>query len=311
MNKYNELSGLGIEDLSKNLKQMTKDMEKYANTEIKIRGKSMDEWNKMIKDQQDTQAKSNVYMKYLEEKYQKSMAADSASSQALSGDTLANAIWRVEELRKIQSDSSLSSDEKSSASDGVNAVFNLKASETAAISWANASTKFGDTLSKTLSSLLFDTQNFDKNMKKVTRDLLNYMLEQTVGSIFNNSSQNSGGIFGNLGSSLLGFGAGLFGGNKFHSGGVVPSGSNYNLTGTQEQLALLKGGERVLSPGENVQYENTSGGSKVNFINFNIKAWDSKDVQKYLLENKELLNSITFNGIKDNDQMLRHMVKNA
>ena len=53
------------------------------------------------------------------------------------------------------------------------------------------------------------------------------------------------------------------------------------------------------------------GTSPVVFNNFNIKAWDSKDVQRYLLENKQLLNSITYEGIKNNNCHLRHMVQNA
>ena len=36
-----------------------------------------------------------------------------------------------------------------------------------------------------------------------------------------------------------------------------------------------------------------------------------KDVKKYLLENRQLLNQITFQGIKDNNAQLRHMVRNA
>ena len=120
-----------------------------------------------------------------------------------------------------------------------------------------------------------------------------------------------GGIFDTLlggGRTVGGFIAKLF---KHHSGGVIPSGASYSLPGTQEQLALLKGGERVLSPSENTSYENGGGTSPVVFNNFNIKAWDSKDVQRYLLENKQLLNSITYEGIKNNNCHLRHMVQNA
>ena len=47
------------------------------------------------------------------------------------------------------------------------------------------------------------------------------------------------------------------------------------------------------------------------FNNFNVKAWDSKDVSKYLWENRTLLNQITFQGIKDKNALLRTMVRNA
>lgn len=84
------------------------------------------------------------------------------------------------------------------------------------------------------------------------------------------------------------------------------------VPGTQEQLALLKGGERILSPGENASYNSGQGSSSpIVLNNFNVKAWDSKDVKKYLLENRQLLNQITFQGIKDNNAQLRHMVRNA
>lgn len=98
----------------------------------------------------------------------------------------------------------------------------------------------------------------------------------------------------------------------FHSGGIVPVGANAEVPGTQEQLALLKGGERILSPGENASYNSGQGSSSpIVLNNFNVKAWDSKDVKKYLLENRQLLNQITFQGIKDNNAQLRHMVRNA
>ena len=84
-----------------------------------------------------------------------------------------------------------------------------------------------------------------------------------------------------------------------------------NYAGRRNSRTVLKGGERVLSPGENASFESADSQSPVVFNNFNIKAWDSKDVQKYLLENKQLLNSITYEGIKNNNSQLRNMVKNA
>ena len=117
-----------------------------------------------------------------------------------------------------------------------------------------------------------------------------------------------GGVIGAASNLIKGIGKGF---GIFHSGGVVPVGANPSLPGTKEQLALLKGGERILSPAENTNYSSDTGTSPVVFNHFNIKAWDSKDVQSYLLENKELLNSITFDGIKNNSSQLRFMVRNA
>ena len=39
-----------------------------------------------------------------------------------------------------------------------------------------------------------------------------------------------------------------------------------------------------MSPSENVNYENSQAASPVIVNSFNIKAWDSKDVKKYLLD---------------------------
>lgn len=94
----------------------------------------------------------------------------------------------------------------------------------------------------------------------------------------------------------------------YHSGGIVP--------GTKEQLALVKGGERVLNPTENSAYtsgeegENTQGAVN-NVMMFNIKAWDGKDVVNILKSHEATLNQITCAGIKNNRQGLRTMVQNT
>ena len=94
---------------------------------------------------------------------------------------------------------------------------------------------------------------------------------------------------------------------KFHSGGVVP--------GTKEQIAVLKGGERVLNPAENTSYTNGQGGELANGINnimmFNIKAWDGKDVINTLKSNSQTINQIVASGIKNNNQGLRTTVQNT
>lgn len=93
----------------------------------------------------------------------------------------------------------------------------------------------------------------------------------------------------------------------YHSGGLVP--------GTKEQLALLKGGERVLNPAQNASYtngEDTIGDNSVNNIMmFNIKAWDGKDVIKTLQANSQTINQIVSSGIKNNNQGLRSTVQNV
>lgn len=175
----------------------------------------------------------------------------------------------------------------------------------------------------TLQEILLDFDDFDKSLKNMSNKLMKYLLQQFTdmafealnkkiagsewfGKIMGNSNKGgSGFVDWNLSGFFM-----SFLGSKHHSGGLIPN-AGYSLGGTSEQLAILKGGERVLSPGENVEYERNSGGTPVVFNNFNVKAWDSKDVQKYLLENKNLLNAITFEGIKNNDRMLRYMVRSA
>lgn len=92
---------------------------------------------------------------------------------------------------------------------------------------------------------------------------------------------------------------------KYHSGGLVP--------GTKEQLAVLKGGERVLNPAESSSYGNDTeigDGNINNIMMFNIKAWDGKDVIKTLQANSQTINQIVSSGIKNNNQGLRTTVQN-
>ena len=184
-----------------------------------------------------------------------------------------------------------------------------------------ATEDMSDEFAKGLQSMIKGYKDFSDVMKDLTDSLADYMIKRMAESISQNIFSQEGlssslnlatGILGWLGGT--GKGIGGFLGNifsKHHSGGVVPSGASYSLPGTQEQLALLKGGERILSPGENANFESSASQAPVVFNNFNIKAWDSKDVQKYLLDNKQLLNSITYDGIKNNNSQLRNMVRNA
>ena len=180
-----------------------------------------------------------------------------------------------------------------------------------------------DKISEGLSECLTDFDHFGDKIKDIGDDVLKYMLQQAVDAILQMAMQSKlmdglvesangavnfgGGILGAIGNALKG----LFG--KHHSGGTILPSSGM-LPGTQEQLALSKGGERVLSPSEAASYndeEATGASQPLVFVNYNVKAWDSKDVQQYLLENASLLNSITAQGIRDNKHYLRTMIRNA
>lgn len=179
--------------------------------------------------------------------------------------------------------------------------------------------KMSNEFSTELQKMLLGYSDFSTSMKKIGAEMTEYLVKNAIDGIMKTifAKQSAESVLGVAGSAL-GFGGGLFKtagfiGNLFkhHDGGIIPSGANYSLPGSKEQLAMLKGGERVLSPAENTNYNNNSGNSPVVFNNFNVKAWDSKDVSKYLLENKQLLNAITFEGIKNNNGHLRTMVQNA
>ena len=175
----------------------------------------------------------------------------------------------------------------------------------------------------TLKDILNGTKDFDSAMKSLVGNLENYFIEtftnaitkglfdSTLGSLVSNAM---GSITGFVSSSTTAGTKGIMNviGNIFgihHSGGYIPSGTG-TIPGTSEYISVLKGGERVLSPAENADYTNndTTEQGKVVVNNFNVKAWDSKDVKKYLLENKNLLANITYENIKNNNSSLRNMI---
>lgn len=167
-----------------------------------------------------------------------------------------------------------------------------------------------------IGDMIDGTKDFGDIMKSVLYDLKKYFIKLAQDAITNSViSQTTGNALTSAISGANFFGGGFFSGllgsvlSSHHSGGVIPSGTGYSLPGTSEYLSVLKGGERVLSPAENVAYNNSQTDRKNIVVNnFNVKAWDSKDVQKYLLENKSLLASITAENIKYNNANLKYAV---
>ena len=239
------------------------------------------------------------------------------------GEKTSQAAYKYNALRAgVDADESLSESQKIYYKNNYNL---LEAEETKKAYEDSLLGKTNDKLvsdfSSGLQSMIKGYKSFSDVMKDMTVSLTDFMIKQFTDKIAEQIfSQQSANVFSTLFGGLLnrttggiGKALGVVGSlfSKHHSGGIVPAGANYSLPGTEEQLALLKGGERVLSPSENVNYESQNGSSPVIFNSFNIKAWDSKDVSKYLLENRQLLNQITFQGIKDNSAQLRTMVRNA
>lgn len=185
-------------------------------------------------------------------------------------------------------------------------------------------TDFAKIFNSSFDRVLTKSQSFSQSMKSLMDDLKRYFIKslaESVSSSIFNSVANSNFLSSLSGFSSGGFGVsgmlrsflGIFSGIKsHHAGGVIPSGASYTLPGTQEYLALLKGGERVLSPSENASFsKDDNQKNKIVVNNFNVKAWDAKDVQQYLIENKNLLASITAENIKYNNANLRYMTGGA
>lgn len=232
--------------------------------------------------------------------------------------------WYIREYNKImENKKGMSKEEQSQALLDLNNLYKFNSAEADAEVWQERGEKIGDIVGDGLEDILTKYDDFGDSMKNMATDIANYLIQESVRALLqqafateqmkgmmNALEKNSkkGGFAGAAFNIIQGLRKGL---TDYHSGGIVPVGANAELPGTQEQLALLKGGERILSPGENTSYNNQGSSSPVVFNNFNVKAWDSKDVKKYLLENRQLLNQITFQGIKDNNAQLRHMVRNA
>lgn len=206
--------------------------------------------------------------------------------------------------------------------DSVGRTIDLFNEEWVAETLSGASGMFADGLAECLS----DFEHFGDGLKSLGDDLKTYLIKSAVDALMEivmqsklaevaikgaslpvNSLINAGKTVGGVILSTFGIG-------KHHSGGAVLPSAGAMLPGTQEQLALLKGGERVLSPSETASYNDdvsSGAGQPVVFLNNNIKAWDSKDVRQYLIENASLLQSITAQGIRDNKHYLRTMIRNA
>ena len=233
--------------------------------------------------------------------------------------------WYEEERKKLQEKQNESPNQNfSNAEISLDALYKERSNNVDNEVWQERGEKIANIFGNGLEDVLTSYGDFDTSMRKMTKDLYDYLITESAKAllqqVFNAKQMQSimnalslgsqkGGFIGAATNIFKGIGK-KFG--IFHSGGIVPDGANASLPGVEEQLALLKGGERILSPAENTNYSsNSSASSPVVFNNFSIKAWDSKDVQKYLLENKSLINQITFDGIKNNDSDLRFMVRNA
>lgn len=262
------------------IKKSKSDLEKVSNVMIKIndtvttaKSAYQDEINQIKTTMQNVQGLTNATNKLAEVNSQQAAIAQS--------------------LVDTYQEASLCANTLSDESDELVGIFNSAIGD-----MIDGTKDFGDIMKSVLNDL-------KKYFIKLAQDAItNSVISQTTGnaltSAINGANFFSGGFFSGLFGSVL---------SSHHSGGVIPSGTGYSLPGTSEYLSVLKGGERVLSPAENVAYNNSQTDRKNIVVNnFNVKAWDSKDVQKYLLENKSLLASITAENIKYNNANLKYAV---
>lgn len=277
--------------------------------------KIFQEYNKKTK-------KDNPYAMIIEQskKFQEELNAELGSYKDVQEKRLEIDRWYNAEYKKLQENKqNLSNDDRNKAFSDLDKLYKNRQAQATTEAWQNHGEEIGQILSRSYDKILTEYENFGDTMKGIATDVANYLIKESIRSVVQQifatqrmkgfvgafSGTSGGGFLGNI---FQGFGKGL---GLFHAGGVVPVGANVELPGTQEQLALLKGGERILSPGENASYNSNQQTSPIVINNYNIKAWDSKDVSQYLLDNKQLLNQITYEGIKNNNSHLRSIVQNA
>jgi len=272
----------------------------------------------------EQEKKDNPYAIMIEasKKFQEELNAELGSYKDVQEKRLEIDRWYNAEYKKLQDNKqNLSNAEQGKAFADLEQLYQDRKVQATTEAWQNHGEEIGQILSKSYESILTEYQNFGDTMKGIATDIANYLIQESIRAMMQQifATQKMQGFVGALsnfsgggnvwGTVVQGIGKGL---GLFHSGGVVPVGANAELPGTREQLALLKGGERILSPGENANYNNAQQPtSPVIVNNYNIKAWDSKDVSSYLMENKQLLNQITYEGIKNNNNHLRSIVQNA
>lgn len=254
--------------------------------------------------------------------------------------------WYYKERERITDMHNATMEEKQKAFNELEQLNTIKAMEIQKNIWYQRGQDITSILNSTFDSMLTNYGNFSENMQQLVFNLSRYILKEITQQALKEIEIERvktltilafrkliGGIVGFFtggGSSIISGVSSIFGGGgsalasvdagigpvartdvmstlpKYHSGGLVP--------GTKEQLAVLKGGERVLNPAESSSYGGSSEGMDNGGINnimmFNIKAWDGKDVIKTLQANSQTINQIVSSGIKNNNQGLRTTVQN-
>ena len=298
----------------------------YQKLGIPVNGlsKELEEILDLCKTYSDKMEEKNPYKTLMEtqRKAKEEMSTDLDAYEDAFEKRVAINKWYYNELKKLQQNNAgLSQTEQKEARKSLDDLYDKRALEAEEEVWMERGEKIAGIFQDSFDGIIKNYKNFGDEMKDLAKDLSLFLLQEASKTAMQQlfSTNKMQGLLASLtnisqGGGFKGSGAALIKGidrafGIFHSGGIVPVGANAEIPGTNEQFALLKGGERILSPSENTNYSSGGGVSPVVFNNFNIKAWDSKDVRKYLTENKDLLNQITFEGIKYNNRNLRNMVR--
>lgn len=227
--------------------------------------------------------------------------------------------WYYDERDKIINTANLNAQSKQEAFNQLDLLQAQKIAEANKQIVANERQRVSDIFSNSFDTMLTNYGGFSASMKQLAlnlaRELLSYELKQAISHI--EIKQMEAAAVSAL-NAVMGFATGgvsnvisgvssLFSGvGKMHSGG-------YQLPGTKEQLTMIKGGERVLSPAETTAYNNNQSGVGGNGTNIvyapQVKAMDSKDVASWFNENKNQIINIIAQGTKDNTNGLRTVIQ--
>lgn len=229
--------------------------------------------------------------------------------------------WYYDEKDKITNTANLNAQQKQEIYGQLETLKTIKLAETQKGIFKQRGADLSNILTGSFDTMLTGYGGFSTSMKQMALNLGRYLIQQTLQTAIQQIQieQMKAAVMAALGvvSGPVGvaFGAvtSIFNGKKNHSGGTIVNSANSTLPGTQEQLRILKGGERVLNPSETASYNsgNNGSGSTVIVYSPQVKAMDSKDVSNWFNENKQQIIGIVSQGIKNNNGGIRNIVQSV
>lgn len=240
--------------------------------------------------------------------------------------------WYQTERQKIIKESNGNIEAQNKAFGDLETLRNQKIAQENLNTWQQYGSNVSSILSSSFSDIISGNETFSDALKALMSNLYQQLIKMALNAAMKEieieqmkqamlkALRAAGSFFGGIGGAIGGLVSNVVssggGGMMYQADPMLPMyHSGGNVPGTKEQLALVKGGERVLNPAENVAYtsgqevESAQGGVN-NIMMFNIKAWDGKDVMQTLKANSQTINQIVSNGIKNNNQGLRTTVQN-